>query len=232
MLGLAISISNQIARSVHEYIHTVPTHNIFQQNVRGLKSDSALTEINDFMQCRNGFALGLQETWRIGTEEITEENYTFEGSGPSSESSRGSCDVGILLSPPATIARKSARSANLHNDLGPRVVAFRMIVTDPTSGKNFGFFFIFAYAPTSDAFDTLKSEFDDALTIAINHRTAGDVITICADANASLGTIPTSKIGLTYTSIGSHGINYINDAGRQLRSFLELHYLASLSTFF
>ena len=95
------------------------------------------------MRCRNGFALGLQEIWRTGTEEITEDNYTFFGSGPSSQSGRGSCGVGILLSPLATNAWKAARSTNLHNDLGSRVIAVRMIVTDPTSGKHLGIFLIF-----------------------------------------------------------------------------------------
>ena len=107
-----------------------------------------------------------------------------------------------------------------------------MIVTDSTSGKHLGIFFISAYEPTSDASETLKSQFEDALTTAINRRTPRDVIGICADANASLGTIPISKNNLTYASIGSYGINYINDASRRLRSLLELHNLASLSTFF
>ncbi len=60
-----------------------------------------------------------------------------------------------------------------------------MIVTDPTSGKHLGIFMISAYAPTSDSSKTLKSEFEDALTTAINRRTARDFIVICADANAS-----------------------------------------------
>ena len=111
--------------------------------MRGLKSDSALTEIINSMRCRNGFALGLQETWRTGTEEITEDNYTFLGSRPSSQSGRGSCGVGTLLSPPTTIAWKAAISANLHNDLGSRVIVVRMIVTDPTSSKHLGCFFDF-----------------------------------------------------------------------------------------
>ncbi len=73
----------------------------------------------------------------------------------------------------------------------------------------------YAYAPTSDAFEALKSEFDDALATAINCRTDGDFIVICADGNANLGrNSPTCKNSLTCTSTGSHGINYINDAGR------------------
>ncbi len=83
-----------------------------------------------------------------------------------------------------------------------------MIVTDPTSGKYLGIFLIYAYAPTSDASKTLESKFEDALTTAINRRNVGDVIVICADANASLGrNNPTSRNGLTYTFIGSRGIN-------------------------
>ncbi len=49
-------------------IHTVPTQHIFQQNARGLKSNSKLTELIDSMRRRNGFSLGSQETWRIGKE--------------------------------------------------------------------------------------------------------------------------------------------------------------------
>ncbi len=87
------------------------------------------------MRCRNGFALGLQETWRIGNEVITKENFTFLGSGPDSQTCRGSCCVGILLSPSTTNAWKDARSSTtLHNDLGPRVIVARLLVTDPTSG--------------------------------------------------------------------------------------------------
>jgi hypothetical protein len=29
------------------------------------------------MRCRSGFTLGLQENWRIGKNEITEDNFIF-----------------------------------------------------------------------------------------------------------------------------------------------------------
>jgi hypothetical protein len=92
------------------------------------------------MRCRNCFALGLQETWRIGNEIITEENFTFLGSEPDSQSGCGSCGVGILLSPFATDAWKAASSStHLHNDLEPRVIVARLIVTNSNSGKHLGF---------------------------------------------------------------------------------------------
>jgi hypothetical protein len=91
----------------------------------------------------------------------------------------------------------------------------------------------FAYAPTSYASETLKSEFEDALSTTINCGTVRDVLVIYADANASLGqNEATRHTDITYASIGSHDINYVNVAGRRLRSFLELNDLASLSTFF
>jgi hypothetical protein len=108
-------------------IHIVPTQHCFQQNARGLKSNSKITELIDSMRRRNDFSLGLQKTWRVGKEEITEDNYTFLGYyGPNTQHGRGSCGVGIFLSPSATIAWKAAGPDNLHNDLGSRVIAIRM----------------------------------------------------------------------------------------------------------
>ena len=217
-------------------IHTVPTQHIFQQNARGLKSNSKLTELIDSMRRRNGFSLGLQETWRIGKEEITEDNYTFLGSGPDTQHGRGSCGVGILLSPSATIAWKAAGPDNLHNDLGSRVMAIRMRVIDPTTGKHLGIYMISAYAPASDASEDIKLEFEDSLVTSISRRHFGDILIICADANASLGRSNfTSKQNNTDTissAIGPHEFNHVNAAGRRLRSFLELHDLAALSSFF
>jgi len=214
-------------------IHNVPTHHIFQQNARGLKSNSLFTELIDSLRCRNGFSLGLQETWRIGKEVFTIDNYTFFGSGPDVQQGRGSCGVGILLSPTATAAWKASGPNSLHNDLGPRVIALRMLVLDSTTGKHLGIFMISAYAPTSDASETDHSDFEDSLSSAISRRKPGDILVICADANASLGRCEhKGNDDDVYTVVGPHGLDFINSAGRRLRSFLELlHTLTSLSSF-
>jgi hypothetical protein len=138
----------------------------------------------------------------------------------------------MLLRLFATNAWKVASSStNLHNDLGPRVIVARLLVIDPTSGKHLGIVYIFAYAPTSDASETLKSEFKDILANAINRRSIGDVFIIYTSANASLGrNNPTWNDDVSFASVGSHGIEYTDIVGRRLRSFLELHKLASLST--
>ena len=81
-----------------------------------------------------------------------------------------------MLSPYATNAWKAASSStSLHNDLGPRVIAPSLLVTDPNSGKHLGIFIISAYASTAEASETLKSKFEDIMVNAINRRSIGDV---------------------------------------------------------
>ena len=113
-------------------IHTVPIHHIFRQNARGLKSHSALTKVIDSVI--RGFSLGLQETWRVGKEEFTENNNIFLGSRHGAQHGHGLCGVCIRLSPIATAAWKASGPDSLHNDFGPRVIVVRMLVINPTTG--------------------------------------------------------------------------------------------------
>jgi len=97
------------------------------------------------------------------------------------------CGFGILLSPTATIAWKAVGPDNLHNDLGSRVIIVVCLRDDPSSGKHLGIYNISAYAPTSDSSEDVKSEFEDSLATTTARRHSGDILTICADANTSLG---------------------------------------------
>jgi hypothetical protein len=110
---------------------TIPIHTMFQHNVRGLKSDSALTELIDSFRCISGFSLGLQETWRYGKEIFEEDGCTFLGSGPDIQRGRGSCGVGLFLSHAATLAWQVASPDNLYNDFGSRDISAKMLVTYP-----------------------------------------------------------------------------------------------------
>ena len=198
-----------------------------------MKSDSAVTELVNSLRCRSGFSLGLQETWRCGKENFEEDGFTFLGSGPDTQQGRGSCGVGLLLSPAATTAWRAAGPDNLHNDLGPRVIAARMLVNDPASGDDLGIFQISAYAPTSDSSDDDITCFETALARAIAHRAPKDILVICADSNASIGCENSDKTDdCAHRAIGPFGIPHINQAGRRLRTFLDLHNLVALSSFF
>ena len=211
-----------------------PVFDIFSQNCRGLKTDGAVTELIDSLRCRKGFAMALQETWREGKENFSEDGFVFLGSGPRKQVGRGSCGVGILLSPTAVVAWQAANSV-LHNDLGDRVIATRLIVEDE-SRQQLGIHLIAAYAPTTNKNDpgkdeTAKADYESSLARAISLRKPGDVLLICADANASIGRGSLDGSG-EHTVVGPYGINHLNDAGRRLRSFLSVNNLVSLSSFF
>ena len=196
-----------------------------------MKRDDLLTEVVAGLRARSGFSLGLQETWRTGVEEITEDGYTFLGAAPDEQDSRrGVCGVGLLLSPLATSAWKAAGPDNLHNDLGPRIIAVRMMVEDANK-QQLGIFQVAAYAPTSTAPREVQDAYEAALSEVIARRTPSDILIICADINASIGRGCLDGHN-GYTAVGPHGIDHMNEAGRRLRSFLELHDLAALSTFF
>ena len=84
---------------------------------------------------------------------------------------------------------------------------------------------------TSTAKDKVKDAYEEALSEAIARRKEGDILLICMDANANIG-----KGSLDgdedHTAVGPYGIEHLNDAGRQLRSFLALNNLVSLSSFY
>ena len=63
----------------------------------------------------------------------------------------------------------------------------RLLVIYPTTGKHLGIYVVSAYAPTSNASQDNKLEFEDSLATSICRRHFEDIVIICADANASLG---------------------------------------------
>ena len=208
----------------------IPTHVIYSQNARGLKTDSALTEAIDALRRRSGFSAGLQETWRTGLEEIEEDGFVFLGAAPAVQNGRGSKGVGILLSPLAVAAWRAA-GAVVHNDVGPRVIAVRMEVED-SAGRKQGLFQVASYAPISTAPDTEKDEYETALACVLSRRPSGNIMIVCADTNASIGRGYLGGLNVGPGAVGPHGIDFLNDSGRRLRSFMELHDLAALSSFF
>ena len=122
------------------------------QNTRGLKSDEKIQELCTTIKSRNIFAACLQETWRTGVSTLEHDNCIIYSSGLDPnlvKSRRGEQGVGILLSKNAVTAWKSARSI-VHNNLGVRIIAVRLLVNDNMKNE-VGLFLIFAYAPIVNA---------------------------------------------------------------------------------
>ena len=159
---------------------------LITQNCLGLKTATRLTELIAVLRQRGAFAAFLQETWRTGTEVHSEEGWTFIGSAPPSQHGRGSKGAGIALSPLATAALDET-----HNDLGPRVVAARLLGKEPNRRGGVetavGIFLISAYAPVSTADDASWDVYYSTITSAMARAHHDDVIIIGTDGNASVG---------------------------------------------
>ena len=163
-------------------------------------------------------------------EEIEEDGFVFLGIAPDIQKGRGTKGVGILLSPLAVAAWRAARAV-VHNDVGPRIIAIRMEVED-SSGRKQGLFQVASYAPISIASDNEKDEYETALACVLSRRKSDDIVIICADTNSSIGRGCLSGQNAQHGAVGSFGIDFINDSGRRLRSFMKLHDLAAISSFF
>ena len=209
---------------------------IISQNCRGLKTSTQKTELLSVLRWRRAFAACLQETWRTGTEELMEEGWLFIGSAPATQQGRGSQGVGIVLSPLAvkTLDEK-------HTDLGPRVVAVRLLAkeakprsTRTAAVKPLGVLLISGYAPVSTAPDEEWDDYYNAVSAALARARKGDVVIMGTDGNASIGrgSLDGSNREDCAGAVGPFGLAHINASGRRLRSFMETHALASLSSFY
>ena len=207
-------------------------HSILTQNCLGMKSATRKTELISVLRQREPLAVCLQETWRTGVEELSEDGWLFIGSAPASQQGRGSMGVGIMLSPLGVTALDER-----HTDLGPRVVAVRLLVNEtggPRPRRQLGLFTISGYAPVSTASDAEWDAYYDTLGCAISRARPGDTVIIGTDANASIGRgrLDGSRGDTRAGGVGPHGLAHINESGRRMRSFLETHALASLASFF
>ena len=107
---------------------------IVSQNVRGIKSDARLEELFASVSRCKTFAACLEETWRCGNETLENGNFRLIHSGldPEEQSTRGSQGVAIVLSVRAVDSWRAAGS-EMHQDLGSRVVAIRLLVRDDSN---------------------------------------------------------------------------------------------------
>ena len=170
---------------------------------------------------------------------FTESGCCFLGVGPTLQSGRGSAGVALVLSRSATAAWQAAGTV-VHADFGPRVIAAPLLATDPQTRRPLGVYLMSTYAPTSDASAMEWDTYYSAFAAAIARMPRGYVLVVCTDANASIGrgTLDlSSNLAATALSarndvVGPFGLDHINASGHRLRSFLELHQLASLASFF
>ena len=202
------------------------------QNVRGLKSDIRLDELFSYIVRMSVVAACIQETWRSDTELLQNDQCLLLLAGlPANvqHGKRGSQGVGIVLNANGVEAWK-AGGCELHNDLGARVIAARLLFKD-TNNRDVAVFIISAYAPVGSAPDTVWEDYYDRLDECIRRKRHNDLLVIGTDSNSSIGT-HVSNDRYPTGPVGQFGLNHVNSAGRHFLTYLATNNLVAASTCF
>ena len=205
---------------------------IASQNLLGLKSEERVEELFYTFKKRKLFCLCVQETWRSGRKCLENEGSMLLLSGLEENemrTNRGEQGVGIALSPEAVEAWERAGKV-LHDDLGGRLIAVRLLVKDHCE-KEVGVFLVSAYCPVGNAKHELWEDFFERLRSCISRKETSDILLIGIDANSSLGIGKRGEQNMM-PAVGPYGNPHVNASGIRFRSFLEVNSLASVTTFF
>ena len=204
---------------------------IISQNTRGLKSDTKIQELGTKIKSRNIFPACFQETWRTGVSTFEHENCIIFSNGLDPNLVKGrhvKQGVGILLSKNAVTAWKSTGFI-VHNDLGARIIAVRLLVNDNMKNE-VGLFLISAYAPIGNANQKLWDNFIEKLEICISRKHPSDILVIGCDTNSSIGTSNKRSNYGSMRSIGPFGLTHRNRAAVRFNTNLEVNNLVAVTT--
>jgi hypothetical protein len=192
-----------------------------------------MEELVAWLERTGVFAGGLQETWKTGKTQEEHRGYVILNHGPVKKlCNRGSLGVAIVLSPEA---RKGWEEAGARIDyFGPRIIATRLNVLD-ANGKTLVIFLVSAYAPVGAASKEERRSYYDCLQACIDACGKREILMMCTDSNSSVGVrnrhdSPFEE-GRDQVR-GPFGIDYQNNAGRDLMSLLGTNLLCLPSTFF
>lgn len=207
--------------------------NIFSKNERGLTKDAHMEETIAWMERHQGYAAGLQETWKLGDTQEQHRNYVIINHGPKEKlCKRGSLGVAIVLGPEARKAWEEAGNQVMY--FGPRIIATRLKAPD-SKGKHLTLYLVSAYSPTSAAKPAEMDKYNTDMQRCIDACGKREVMVMCSDTNASTGVRhnrdnPYEK-GRDQVR-GPFGNRHQNRAGRDLVSTLGINQLCLPTTYF
>ena len=191
--------------------------NVGTWNVLSLESSSSkLYELSQNMSAYKMDVLGLTETHRPGTGEVTlDDGSLFINSGRSDGYRRQG--VGLVLS------KKTKNSLISYSPISERILAARL------HSRHINISIVIAYAPTEDAAVGVKDDFYQQLSGAFDELPAHDVKFLLGDLNARIGQDNSAWSGV----IGKHSLHVSsNDNGLRLLDFCALHQLTIGGTLF
>ena len=199
------------------------------QNLRGLKSDVRLDELFAYIVRMGIIAACVQETWRSNVESLQNGQCLLLAAGLDAHlqaGKRGSQGVGIVLNADGVESWR-AGGYELHNDLGARIIAVRLLLRDE-SNRDVAVFLVSAYAPVSSEPDNVWEDYYDRLDKCIQRRRRDDILIIGTDSNSSIGTSSIGHRG----PVGQFGLSHVNAAGRRFRAYLATSNFVAASTCF
>ena len=231
---LAVSQAVETTNGFNYAKRKLITQSIVSQNVRGLKSNYRMEELISNFNRRDLLAACIQETWRTGTEiiEVGQSRLILAGLEKTGViGKRGSQGVGIVLGQAGVNAWKAA-GAVVHNDLGARVIATRLLLQD-CQHRNVGVFLVSAYAPIGAAEQSEWDVYYERLDMCIARKNNNDILVIGSDTNASMGVRNmTTADDRSRSVVGKFGLEHSNFSGQRFASFLQTNNLLAVTTFF
>ncbi len=186
--------------------------------------------ILELMQQQHIFAYSIQETWRIGSEISEKYGYYIIQHGSESKSNvkgRTSGGVAIIVSLDAVRSWIAAGSCVMH--FGNRILAIKLKMED-IKAKPVTVVLATAYAPIGVAKESVRNTFSTDMDHLMEASKSNEVLLICIDANASLGT--GTHANLKDQVLDPYGIDRVNSAGRSQYNFLDANGMCSAASFY
>ena len=170
--------------------------------------------------------IGLQETKRDGTSEISASRYRIVFSGDCSmvKGRKGQHRVGLAIK--GNIVKKAGEDGITIESLSARLLKARISIK-----SNF-VTFVVAYAPTEEAPEGQKAKYIAALNCTVASVPAREYVFVFTDANARTGKRSEGGGETDSKVLGAYGRDKLNENGKLLRDFAEDNKLAPLNTFF
>src|SRR5664279_4088214 len=183
-------------------------------NVRTLKTEESLCITERELSRYHCDIVGISETHRQGTEELTIQDHLFVGQGRTDGIHRSG--VGFLLS-------KKAQAALIEfSPVSDRLVGITLCTAIGNAT------ILQAYAPTSTDTDAEIDTFYTNLQAQLNRTKPINIVMVLCDFNAKVG----SDNSPDRNAVGPFGIGTANERGEQLISFCNANSMFIANTWF
>ena len=170
--------------------------------------------------------IGLQETKRDATSEISASGYRIFFSGGCSmvKGRKGQHGVGLAIK--EEIIKKAGEDGTTVECISARLLEARISIK-----SNF-VTFVVAHAPTKEAPEAQKTKYMAALNCTVTSVPAREYVFVLSDVNARTGKRDEGGGEAHSKVLGAHGRDKLNENGKKLLGFAEDNKLALMNTFF